>query len=95
MAGPKPGRQNAEGERGKSVKIKWTAAALEAYKGAGEEMKQAGFRALRELRDPDCSTVLTFWAGPKGTVIQQTWTDTGDVCFYRAVRDSQEATKAA
>lgn len=74
------------------MKIKWTDLALRNYKSAGEEMKAANFRAMREVKDSDCSTVLTFWAGPHGTVIQQTWTDTGDVCFWRAVSGVAEAT---
>lgn len=76
------------------MKVKWTKVAVDAYKSAGEEMKAAGFRPIRELKDPDCQTVLTFWAGPAATVIQQTWTDTGDVCFYRSVRDSASAVAA-
>lgn len=77
------------------MKIKWTAIALKAYQQAGEEMKAECFRAMREVKDPDCSTVLTFWGGPHGTVIQQTWTDTGDVVFYRAVTSVTEATLEA
>lgn len=70
-----------------STKIKWSGLAISAYKTAGEQMKSLGFRALREVKDPDCSTVLTFWSGLDGCIIQQTWTDTGDVVFYRTVTE--------
>ncbi len=67
------------------MKSKWSGLAIDAYKKSGEEMKAMGFRALREVKDSDCQTVLTFWSGIDGCVIQQTWTDTGDVVFYRTV----------
>lgn len=75
--------------------MKWSSEALKSYKAVGEEMKAANFRALRELRDPDCNSVLTFWVGPTGTVIQQTWTDHGHVMFWRAVSGITEATSVA
>jgi hypothetical protein len=71
------------------MKLKWTKAAIEAYKKTGEQMKGLGFRALREVKDPDCQTVLTFWSGLDGCIIQQTWTDTGDVVLYRTVSEDE------
>lgn len=76
-------------EKQMSAKIKWSSAALDAYKRAGEQMKQLGCRAMREVKDVDGSTVLTFWFGLDDTIIQQTWTDTGDVLFYRSVSDNE------
>ncbi len=70
------------------MKLKWTGLALEAYKKTGEQMKSLGYRATREIKDPECQTVLTFWAaGLGGVIIQQTWTDTGDVVLYREISD--------
>lgn len=73
------------------TKMRWTTESLAAYKAAGEEMKQRGYRAMREVKDPDCQTVLTFWGSAEGTVIQQTWTQLGDVVFWRASIDAEDA----
>lgn len=51
------------------MKIKWTALALKAYKDAGEEVKSQGAKAIREIKDPDCNTVLTMWAMPSGAAL--------------------------
>lgn len=51
------------------MKIKWTEDAIEAYKKTGEQMKSMGFKALREVKDPECHSVLTFWAGLDGCVL--------------------------
>lgn len=69
------------------MKINWTQLAIDAYKKTGEQMKSLGFKAIREIKDADCQTVLTFWSGLDGCVIQQTWTDTGDVVLYRTVSE--------
>ena len=66
---------------------KWSGFGLDAYKKTGEQMKALGFRALRELDDQDCQSVLTFWSGLNGSIIQQTWVDTGDVVLYRTVTE--------
>lgn len=66
---------------------KWSDMALDAYKDTGQQLKAVGYRPLREIKDPDGNSVLTFWAGADGAVIQQTWTDTGDVQLYRTVTE--------
>jgi len=74
------------------MKIKWSTLAIIAHAKTGEQMKALGFRPLREVKDPDCQTVLTFWAGrtvATGCVIQQTWTDTGDIVLYRTVTEHE------
>lgn len=71
------------------MKIKWTTAAIRKYQDAGQQMKGLGFRALREVKDPECQTVLTFWAGIDGCIIQQTWTDSGDLVLYRTISDAE------
>jgi hypothetical protein len=71
------------------TKIKWTSVALDAYKKTGDEMKALGFKALRELKDADCQTILTFWGGLNGCMIQQTWPETGDVVLYRTVTHTE------
>jgi len=57
--------------------------AFESYARTREEVKALGYKALREIQDHDGKTVLTLWAGSAGVLIQQTWADTGDICFYR------------
>lgn len=69
------------------MKLRWTALALDAYRKTGEQMKTLGCRAIREVGDPDCQTVLTFWSGLDGCIIQQTWVDTGDVVLYRTISE--------
>jgi len=71
------------------MRIKWSGLALAAYRKTGEQMASLGFRALREVKDADCQTVLTFWSGIDGCVIQQTWTDTGDVVLYRTISETE------
>ncbi len=73
------------------MKMKWSGAALRAYRETGEQMKALGMRAMREVKDPDCQTVLTFWSGFDGCVIQQTWVDTGDVVLYRTITNVEMA----
>lgn len=65
--------------------------AVKAYEETGRRMENAGYIPLREIKDPDESSVLTFWAGVPGVVIQQTWIDTGDVQLYRSVTDAEAA----
>lgn len=72
------------------AKLKWTKPALDAYKAAGEQMKAAGFRALRDLADPDCQSILIFWSGPEGVTIQQTFVETADVVYYGQIEPPTE-----
>lgn len=66
---------------------KWTKLAIDSYKKTGDDLKALGFKAIREIQDRDSCSVLTFWAGLDGTMIQQTWTDTGAVVLYRQVSE--------
>jgi hypothetical protein len=76
-------------------KLRFTEIGMTTYKQVGEVMKARGYKAMRELRDPDCSSVLTFWAnGCIGTVISQVWTDTGDCCYWKAIGAHQIPTSA-
>lgn len=52
-------------------KLKWTRDSIAAYKSAEEDLRGRGYRAMREIQDLDCSTVLTFWAGSGPTYV---WT---------------------
>lgn len=69
------------------MKLKWTKFGLDAYKKTGDQMRALGFKPLRDIQDADSQSALTFWSGLDGCVIQQTWTDTGDVVLYRTVSE--------
>lgn len=62
-----------------------TAAGMAAYRQSGEDMRRLGHKAIREIHDYDNNSTLTFWAGPLGAVIAQTFWDTGDVCLYASI----------
>lgn len=68
---------------------------LTGYRESGEAMRKLGYRALREIEDPDggrCGSCLTFWGVPGDLVLAQTFWDTGDVNYYRSIKlDELEA----
>lgn len=74
-----------------NIKLRWNDKSITAYKSAGDELRESGCKALRELTDKDCGSVLTFWATPKGCLIMQTFVDTGDVSFFREAPTVTEA----
>lgn len=46
------------------TKIRWSKFGLDAYKKTGDDMKALGFCLLREIKDGDTQSVLTFWISP-------------------------------
>jgi len=76
--------------------LKWSSFGLKGYKETGEKLKALGYKAIRDIQDVEVRTALTFWSSPDGTIIQQTWADTGDICLYRSVSDIElDGMKAA
>lgn len=75
-----------------SKSLKWTDRALQFYKEVGDEFRAAGCKPIREMKDPDCDSCLTFWVAPGGNcVIQQTFVNSGDVLIWKIANDVREA----
>jgi hypothetical protein len=69
--------------------LKWNDESLKAYKAGGKEMRLRGYKAIRELKDLDNKSCLTFWAAHRDSIIQQTFSDTGNIVWWRAMTTAE------